>query len=436
MRTKSHKTPKVNVVTLGCSKNTVDSEVLMGQLKANQFQVEHESSTDDSDIVIVNTCGFIENAKQESIDTILRFAEAKEDGSLDKLIVTGCLSHRYKEELKSEIPQVDDWFGTLDMPHLLRSVGADYKHQLLGERLQTTPRHYAYMKISEGCNRPCSFCAIPLMRGGHVSKPIEQLVDEAKTLVKNGTKEIMLIAQDSTYYGIDLYGERKLADLMKAISDVPGLDWIRLHYAYPSQFPMDVLKVIADRENICSYLDMPIQHITDRVLKSMRRGITKRRTMELLKEIREQVPGIALRTTMLVGHPGETEDDVKEMLDALAEIQFERLGVFTYSHEDNTHAHTLPDDIPEEEKQERANRVMEQQMDISWKFNQSLVGTEQKVLFDRLDGDSFVGRTQYDSPEVDNEVWVPADGNYVRMGDFATVKITEATHYDLKGELV
>ncbi len=436
MRTKSHKTPKVNVVTLGCSKNTVDSEVLMGQLKANQFQVEHESSTDDSDIVIVNTCGFIENAKQESIDTILRFAEAKEDGSLDKLIVTGCLSHRYKEELKSEIPQVDDWFGTLDMPHLLRSVGADYKHQLLGERLQTTPRHFAYMKISEGCNRPCSFCAIPLMRGGHVSKPIEQLVDEAKTLVKNGTKEIMLIAQDSTYYGIDLYGERKLADLMKAISDVPGLDWIRLHYAYPSQFPMDVLKVLADRENICSYLDMPIQHITDRVLKSMRRGITKRRTMELLKEIREQVPGIALRTTMLVGHPGETEVDVKEMLDALTEIQFERLGVFTYSHEDNTHAHTLPDDIPEEEKQERANRVMEQQMDISWKFNQSLVGTEQKVLFDRLDGDSFVGRTQYDSPEVDNEVWVPADGNYVRMGDFATVKITEATHYDLKGELV
>ena len=436
MRTKSHKTPKVNVVTLGCSKNTVDSEVLMGQLKANQFQVEHESSTDDSDIVIVNTCGFIENAKQESIDTILRFAEAKEDGSLDKLIVTGCLSHRYKEELKSEIPQVDEWFGTLDMPHLLRSVGADYKHQLLGERLQTTPRHYAYMKISEGCNRPCSFCAIPLMRGGHVSKPIEQLVEEAKTLVKNGTKEIMLIAQDSTYYGIDLYGERKLADLMKAISDVPGLDWIRLHYAYPSQFPMDVLKVIAERENICSYLDMPIQHITDRVLKSMRRGITKRRTMELLKEIREQVPGIALRTTMLVGHPGETEDDVKEMLDAMAEIQFERLGVFTYSHEDNTHAHTLADDIPEEEKQERANRVMEQQMDISWKFNQSLVGTEQKVLFDRLDGDSFVGRTQFDSPEVDNEVWVPADGNYVRMGDFATVKITEATHYDLKGELV
>ncbi|MDA9214241.1 30S ribosomal protein S12 methylthiotransferase RimO [Bacteroidia bacterium] len=436
MRTKSHKNPKVNVVTLGCSKNTVDSEVLMGQLKANEFQVEHESATDDADVVIVNTCGFIENAKQESIDTILRFAEAKEEGQLEKLIVTGCLSHRYKEELKSEIPQVDDWFGTLDMPHLLRSMGADYKHQLLGERLQTTPRHYAYQKISEGCNRPCSFCAIPLMRGGHVSKPIEDLVTEAKHLVKNGTKEIMLIAQDSTYYGLDLYGERKLADLMKSLSDVEGLDWIRLHYAYPSQFPMDVLKVIAERENICSYLDMPVQHMTDRVLKSMRRGITKRRTLELLGQIREEVPGISLRTTILVGHPGEEEEDVQELLESLREVKFERLGVFTYSHEDNTHAHTLEDIIPEEEKQERANRVMEQQMDISWAFNQSLVGTEQKVLFDRLDGDSFVGRTQFDSPEVDNEVWVPAKDQYIRIGDFAQVKITEATHYDLKGTLV
>ena len=436
MRTKSHKNPKVNVVTLGCSKNTVDSEVLMGQLKANEFQVEHESAKDDADVVIVNTCGFIENAKQESIDTILRFAEAKEEGQLEKLIVTGCLSHRYKEELKSEIPQVDDWFGTLDMPHLLRSMGADYKHQLLGERLQTTPRHYAYQKISEGCNRPCSFCAIPLMRGGHVSKPIEDLVTEAKHLVKNGTKEIMLIAQDSTYYGLDLYGERKLADLMKSLSDVEGLDWIRLHYAYPSQFPMDVLKVIAERENICSYLDMPVQHMTDRVLKSMRRGITKRRTLELLGQIREEVPGISLRTTILVGHPGEEEEDVQELLESLREVKFERLGVFTYSHEDNTHAHTLEDSTPEEEKQERANRVMEQQMDISWAFNQSLVGTEQKVLFDRLDGDSFVGRTQFDSPEVDNEVWVPAKDQYIRIGDFAQVKITGATHYDLKGTLV
>ena len=436
MRTKSHKNPKVNVVTLGCSKNTVDSEVLMGQLKANEFQVEHESAKDDADAVIVNTCGFIENAKQESIDNILRLAEAKEEGQLEKLIVTGCLSHRYKEELKSEIPQVDEWFGTLDMPHLLRSMGADYKHQLLGERLQTTPRHYAYQKISEGCNRPCSFCAIPLMRGGHVSKPIEDLVTEAKNLVKNGTKEIMLIAQDSTYYGLDLYGERKLADLMKSLSDVEGLDWIRLHYAYPSQFPMDVLKVIAERENICNYLDMPVQHMTDRVLKSMRRGITKRRTLELLGQIREEVPGISLRTTILVGHPGEEEEDVQELLESLREVKFERLGVFTYSHEDNTHAHTLEDIIPEEEKQERANRVMEQQMDISWAFNQSLVGTEQKVLFDRLDGDSFVGRTQFDSPEVDNEVWVPAKEQYIRIGDFAQVKITEATHYDLKGTLV
>ncbi|MDB2588746.1 30S ribosomal protein S12 methylthiotransferase RimO [Bacteroidia bacterium] len=436
MRTKSHKNPKVNVVTLGCSKNTVDSEVLMGQLKANEFNVEHESAKDDADVVIVNTCGFIENAKQESIDTILRFAEAKEEGQLEKLIVTGCLSHRYKEELKSEIPQVDEWFGTLDMPHLLRSMGADYKHQLLGERLQTTPRHYAYQKISEGCNRPCSFCAIPLMRGGHISKPIEDLVTEAKHLVKNGTKEIMLIAQDSTYYGLDLYGERKLADLMKSLSDIEGLDWIRLHYAYPSQFPMDVLKVIEERENICSYLDMPVQHMTDRVLKSMRRGITKRRTLELLGQIREEVPGISLRTTILVGHPGEEEEDVQELLESLREVKFERLGVFTYSHEDNTHAHTLEDLIPEEEKQERANRVMEQQMDISWAFNQSLVGTEQKVLFDRLDGDSFVGRTQFDSPEVDNEVWVPAKDQYIRIGDFAQVKITEATHYDLKGTLV
>ncbi len=436
MRTKSHKNPKVNVVTLGCSKNTVDSEVLMGQLKANEFNVEHESAKDDADVVIVNTCGFIENAKQESIDTILRFAEAKEEGQLEKLIVTGCLSHRYKEELKSEIPQVDEWFGTLDMPHLLRSMGADYKHQLLGERLQTTPRHYAYQKISEGCNRPCSFCAIPLMRGGHISKPIEDLVTEAKHLVKNGTKEIMLIAQDSTYYGLDLYGERKLADLMKSLSDIEGLDWIRLHYAYPSQFPMDVLKVIEERENICSYLDMPVQHMTDRVLKSMRRGITKRRTLELLGQIREEVPGISLRTTILVGHPGEEEEDVQELLESLREVKFERLGVFTYSHEDNTHAHTLEDLIPEEEKQERANRIMEQQMDISWAFNQSLVGTEQKVLFDRLDGDSFVGRTQFDSPEVDNEVWVPAKDQYIRIGDFAQVKITEATHYDLKGTLV
>jgi ribosomal protein S12 methylthiotransferase len=435
MKTKLAKSPKVNVVTLGCSKNTVDSEVLMAQLKANKFDVKHEDDTHHADIVIVNTCGFIDNAKEESIQTILQYAEEKAQGKLEKLIVTGCLSHRYKEDLQSEIPEVDAWFGTLELPHLLRSVGADYKHELLGERLQTTPKHYAYVKISEGCNRPCSFCAIPLMRGQHVSKPIDQLVKEVKGLVANGTKEIMLIAQDSTYYGLDLYGERKLADLMKHLSDIDGLEWMRLHYAYPSQFPMDVLPVMAERSNICKYLDMPIQHITDKVLKSMRRGITKRRTMELVQDIRHQVPGIALRTTMLVGHPGEEEEDVAEMLEALAQMKFERLGVFTYSHEDHTHAHTLPDILSQEQKQERANKVMEQQMDISWQFNQSLVGTKQKVLFDRLEGEHFVGRTQFDSPEVDNEVWIPIEQNYIRMGDFADVLITEASHYDLKGTL-
>lgn len=436
MRTKSINTPKVNVITLGCSKNVVDSEVLMAQLKANEFDVQHESNQDDSDIVIINTCGFIENAKQESIDTILRFAEAKANGQLEKLYVTGCLSHRYKDDLMSEIPEVDAWFGTLELPNLLKTVGADYKHQLLGERLQTTPKHYAYVKISEGCNRPCSFCAIPLMRGNHVSKSIEALEQEVQNLVKNGTKEIMLIAQDSTYYGLDIYGERKLAELMSRLADIEGLEWIRLHYAYPSQFPMDVLKVMAERPNIAKYLDMPIQHITDNVLKTMRRGITKRRTMELIQQIREQVPGIALRTTVLVGHPGETEEDINELLEALQELKFERLGVFTYSHEDNTHAYSLEDLLSEEEKQERANRVMEQQMDISYQFNQSLVGTVQKVLFDRIENDHFVGRTQYDSPEVDNEVWVPINGNYVRMGDFAEVKITAASHYDLTGELI
>jgi len=434
MRTKSVKQPKVNVITLGCSKNIVDSEVIMAQLKASDFDVEHEAKKDDSDIVIINTCGFIENAKQESIDTILRYAEEKSQGNLEKLYVTGCLSHRYKDELSSEIPEVDAWFGTLELPNLLRTVGADYKHELLGERLQTTPKHFAYVKISEGCNRPCSFCAIPLMRGNHVSKPIELLETEVKNLVKNGTKEIMLIAQDSTYYGLDLYGERKLGDLMKRLSDVEGLEWMRLHYAYPSQFPTDVLDVIRERDNICKYLDMPIQHITDNVLKSMRRGITKRRTLELIKEIREKVPGIALRTTILVGHPGETEQDFEELMLALQEIKFERLGVFTYSHEDNTHAYTLEDIIPEEEKQRRANAIMEQQMDISYAFNQSLVGTTQKVLFDRLENDHFVGRTQFDSPEVDNEVWLPVNGNYLRIGDFQKVKISGASHYDLTGE--
>ncbi len=435
MKTKSSIQPKVNVITLGCSKNLVDSEVMMQQLKASDFDVQHEGSG-KSDIVIINTCGFIENAKQESIDTILQFADAKANGKLDKLYVTGCLSHRYKDDLSEGIPEVDAWFGTLELPNLLRTVGADYKHELLGERLQTTPKHYAYVKISEGCNRPCSFCAIPLMRGQHVSKPMENIVREIENLVKNGTKEVMLIAQDSTYYGLDLYGDRKLADLMKRVSDIDGLDWIRLHYAFPSQFPMDVLPVMAERSNICNYLDIPVQHISDSMLKTMRRGITQRRTLELLHTIREQVPGIALRTTMLVGHPGETEEDVQALVNAVNEIKFERLGVFTYSHEENTHAHTLEDKLTQEEKQRRADWVMETQMSVSEAFNQSLVGTIQKVLFDRLEGDEFVGRTQYDSPEVDNEVRVPVADNYVRMGDFADVKITDASTYDLMGTLV
>ncbi len=435
MKTKSSIQPKVYVITLGCSKNLVDSEVMMQQLKASDFDVQHEGSG-KSDIVIINTCGFIENAKQESIDTILQFADAKANGKLDKLYVTGCLSHRYKDDLSEGIPEVDAWFGTLELPNLLRTVGADYKHELLGERLQTTPKHYAYVKISEGCNRPCSFCAIPLMRGQHVSKPMENIVREIENLVKNGTKEVMLIAQDSTYYGLDLYGDRKLADLMKRVSDIEGLDWIRLHYAFPSQFPMDVLPVMAERSNICNYLDIPVQHISDSMLKTMRRGITQRRTLELLHTIREQVPGIALRTTMLVGHPGETEEDVQALVNAVNEIKFERLGVFTYSHEENTHAHTLDDNLTQEEKQRRADWVMETQMSVSEAFNQSLVGTTQKVLFDRLEGDEFVGRTQYDSPEVDNEVRVPVADNYVRMGDFADVKITDASTYDLIGTLV
>lgn len=436
MKTKSNKDTKINVITLGCSKNLVDSEVLMGQLKASQFNVHHESTKNDADVVIINTCGFIENAKQESIDTILNFAQAKANGQFEKLYVTGCLSQRYKDELQAEIPEVDAWFGTLDMPHLLRTVGADYKHELVGERMQTTPKHYAYVKMSEGCDRPCSFCAIPLMRGKHVSRPIEIIKNEIKGLVASGVKEVMLIAQDSTSYGMDLYGERKLADLMRHVSDVDGLEWLRLHYAYPSQFPLQVLDVMAERSNICKYLDIPIQHISDNMLKAMRRGITKRRTYEVLNAIREKVPGIALRTTLLVGHPGETDEDVKDLLDAIQEIKFERLGVFTYSHEENTHAHSLIDNIPQQVKQQRSDAVMEAQMGISEAFNQNLKGQTLKVLFDRLEGDEFVGRTEFDSPEVDNEVRVPAKDNYVRMGDFANVIITDASTYDLFGLVV
>jgi ribosomal protein S12 methylthiotransferase len=436
MKTRSHKQPKVNVITLGCSKNLVDSEVMMGQLKAGEFDVSHESDKNDADIVIINTCGFIENAKQESIDTILRFAQEKADGNLEKLIVTGCLSHRYKDELKQEIPEVDAWFGTLELPSLLKSVGADYRHELIGERLSTTPRHYAYVKISEGCNRPCSFCAIPLMRGNHVSKSIEQLVAEIKGLVRNGTKEVMLIAQDSTYYGLDLYGERKLADLLKHVSDIDGLEWIRLHYAFPSQFPMDVIPVMAERSNICKYLDIPVQHATDNMLKIMRRGITRKRTEELLDKLRAGIPGLALRTTLLLGHPGETDAEFEMLYDFVEKQRFDRLGVFTYSHEENTHAYTLNDDVPAEVKEQRAAAMMELQMGISEQNNAKKMGKTLKVLFDRLEGEHFVGRTESDSPEVDNEVWVEAKNNYVRMGDFADVKITGYGPYDLHGEIV
>lgn len=436
MRTKSHKQNKINIVTLGCSKNLVDSEVLYSQLKANQFEVEHESAKDDSNIIIVNTCGFIENAKQESIDTILRYVDEKEAGNIDKLYVTGCLSHRYKEDLEREIPQVDAYFGTLELPNILKTLGADYKNDLIGERLITTPQHYAYLKISEGCNRPCSFCAIPLMRGNHVSKPIDQLVTEAKNLVKNGTKELMLIAQDSTYYGLDLYGERKLADLLRHLSDVDGLEWIRLHYAFPSQFPLDALDVMAERSNICKYIDIPLQHATDNMLKTMRRGITRRRTEEVIDTIRQKVPGIAIRTTMLVGHPGETEAEYDELVHFVQKMKFDRLGVFTYSHEENTHAYSLADDVPQEVKDQRAEELMEVQQEISLGINNQKVGNTYKVLFDRVEGGYFVGRTEYDSPEVDNEVLVDAKTNYARLGDFAQVKITRAEEFDLYGDVV
>lgn len=435
MKTKNYKSKSVNVVTLGCSKNLVDSEVIMGQLKAGAFDVTHEKE-EDSDIVIVNTCGFIENAKQESINTILEYAEKKSKGEIEQLIVTGCLSHRYKDELSANIPEVDQWFGTLELPNLLRSVGADYKHELIGERLQTTPKHYAYVKISEGCDRPCSFCAIPLMRGGHVSKSMEAIEAEIKGLVKNGTKEVMLIAQDSTYYGLDLYGKRNLADLLKRVSDIDGLDWIRLHYAFPSQFPLDVLDVMAERANICNYLDIPVQHVSDAMLKIMRRGTTRKRTEALIHTIREKVPNIAIRTTLLVGHPGETTDDFHELEQFVESMKFNRLGVFTYSHEENTHAYTLDDAVPQEEKEKRAERIMEIQMSISDEHNAAMVDKEVKVLFDRLEGEHFVGRTEYDSPEVDNEVWVNASENYIRMGDFANVKITSHTPYDLYGNVV
>ena len=434
MKTKTLKKNKVNVVTLGCSKNLFDSEVMMSQLKANKFEVEHESQTDDASIVIINTCGFIENAKQESIDTILRYADAKEAGLVDKLYVTGCLSERYKDDLEKEIPIVDAYFGTRDLPRLLKTLKADYKHELVGERLLTTPQHYAYFKISEGCDRPCSFCAIPLMRGKHVSVPMEELVQNAKNLVKNGTKELLIIAQDSTYYGLDIYKDRKLAELLQRLSDVNGLEWIRLHYAFPSGFPLDVLDVMRDRENICNYIDMPLQHISDNILKSMRRGTTKQKTIDLVNTIREKVPGIALRTTLIAGYPGETERDHEEMLEWVEQSKFDRLGIFTYSHEENTHAYSLKDDVPAKVKQERAQRVMDLQQGISLELNQQKVGKEFKVLIDRKEGNYFIGRTEFDSPEVDNEVLVDARKHFLRIGDFAHIKINNAEEFDLYGE--
>ncbi|MDF2436492.1 MAG: rimO [Bacteroidota bacterium] len=436
MKTKTLKKNKVNVVTLGCSKNIVDSEVLMGQLKANNFLVEHESSDDDSSIVIINTCGFIDNAKQESIDTIIRYADAKAEGRVDKVYVTGCLSERYKPELEKEIPTVDGYFGTRELPRLLKTLKADYRHELVGERLLTTPHHYSYFKIAEGCDRPCSFCAIPLMRGNHTSRPIEELVKEAKHLAKNGTKELMLIAQDLTYYGLDLYKKRSLADLIRNLSDVEGIEWIRLHYAFPAGFPMDVLDVMNERKNVCNYLDMPLQHITDNMLKSMRRGTTKQKTIDLVNQIRDKVPGIAIRTTLIAGYPGETKQDHKEMLEWVEQTRFERLGIFAYSHEENTHAFSLKDDVPAKTKQARTEAVMELQQGISFDLNQKKVNNTYKVLFDKKEGEYFVGRTEFDSPDVDNEVLVRADKDFVRVGDFANVKITSAEDYDLYGNII
>ncbi|HLG36288.1 MAG TPA: 30S ribosomal protein S12 methylthiotransferase RimO [Bacteroidia bacterium] len=434
MRTKPK--PKINVVTLGCSKNIYDSEILMGQLKANEFDVTHEAEKEDGGIVIINTCGFIDNAKQESIDTILKFASEKKTGKIEQLYVTGCLSERYKPELKKDIPEVDEYFGTRDLIPLLKALGADYKHELIGERLLTTPSHYAYLKISEGCDRPCSFCAIPLMRGKHISIPFESLIVQAKSLAAKGVKELILIAQDLTFYGLDIYGSRKLSELLNQLCDVNGIEWIRLHYAYPSGFPMEILDVMRLQKKICNYLDIPLQHISDSMLKSMRRGITKEKTIQLVKTIREKVPGIAVRTTLIAGYPGETEKDFREMKEWVEETKFDRLGIFTYSHEENTHAFNLTDDVPKEVKQERAEEIMSIQQKISEGLNQGKVGTTLKVLFDRKDGEYFVGRTEHDSPEVDNEVMADAKNNYVRLGDFAEVEITDAGEFDLFGKVV
>lgn len=434
MKTKGLKKDKVNIVTLGCSKNLVDSEVMLTQLRGNGIKTTHESKKDDANIVIVNTCGFIDNAKQESIDTILRYADAKEDGVIEKLYVTGCLSQRYKDDLETEIPQVDAFFGTMELPALLKKFKADYKHELVGERIITTSNHYAYLKISEGCDRPCSFCAIPLMRGGHKSRPIEELILEAKNLARNGTKELLLIAQDSTYYGLDIYKKRNLAELLERLSDVEGIEWIRLHYAFPTGFPMDALKVMAERDNICNYIDIPLQHGSTKMLKLMRRGTTREKTEALIEEIRNKVPGIAIRTTLIAGHPGETEEDFNDMVDFVKKMRFDRLGIFNYSHEENTHAYSFIDDVPDEVKQERANIVMGIQEEISNEINQEKIGKAFKTLIDRKESGNYYGRTEHDSPEVDNEVIIDAKKHHLRIGDFVNIKITDATEFDLYGE--
>ena len=432
MRTKYSDKNKINVITLGCSKTTYDSEVLMGQLKSNNKNVVHE---EEGNIVVINTCGFIDNAKQQSIDTILENVKKKNEGLIDKVFVTGCLSERYKPDLKKEIPDVDEYFGTTEMPSLLKHLGADYKHELIGERLLTTPKNYAYLKISEGCDRPCSFCAIPLMRGKHKSVSIEDLVYQAKILAEKGIKELILIAQDSTYYGIDLYGTRSLSKLLKELVKVDGIEWIRLHYAFPNGFPVDVLEVINSEPKICNYIDIPLQHISNKILKSMKRGASMEKINDLLQMFRDKVPEIAIRTTLIVGYPGETNEDYELLKEWVKNTKFDRLGCFTYSHEENTGAYKLIDDVPQKIKNERLNEIMEIQSQISWELNQKKIGKKFKVLIDRKRGNYYVGRTQYDSPDVDNEVLIQADTNFLRVGEFVDVKIIEASDFDLYAEV-
>ncbi len=436
MRTKSSKKNKINVVTLGCSKNIYDSEVLMGQLKANDKIVVHEDENDEGNIVVINTCGFIGDAKEESINTILQFVDKKEKGEIDKVFVTGCLSERYKPDLEKEISNVDQYFGTHDLPNLLKALDADYKHELVGERLTTTPKHYAYLKIAEGCDRPCSFCAIPLMRGKHISIPIENLIIEAEKLASNGVKELILIAQDLTYYGLDIYKKRVLADLLKELAKIDGIEWIRLHYAYPTGFPLDVLDLMKNEPKVCNYLDIPLQHINTDLLQSMRRGTTSEKTKGLLGQFREKVPNMAVRTTLIVGYPGETEEQFNELKQFVIDSRFERMGCFAYSHEENTHAFNLKDDVPEEVKNARVSKLMEIQSQISFDLNQEKVGKVFKCIFDRKEGNYFVGRTEFDSPDVDNEVLVDATKHYIQIGQFIDIKINEATEFDLYGEPV